>query len=235
MRAAARPRAARAAWRAAPPPTPRAARSARGPAPGSSGSPRRSPCGGRRGWSPVDSSKCRVSWTTFSPASSTPACRVISYRTARSTERSEFTFLVSERVPSSAGAARRQRQVHVAAQRALVHPHVRDPERAQQVAQRRDVGAGHLGRTLPRPGDHLRDDLDQRDAGAVVVEQRVLRAVDPPRRAADVQRLAGVLLHVGALDLHADGGPVVERTSSQPLTAIGSSYWLVWKFFGMSG
>ncbi len=50
---------------------------------------------------PVASSKCRVSWTTLSPASSTPACRVISYRTARSTERSEFTFLVSERVPST--------------------------------------------------------------------------------------------------------------------------------------
>ncbi len=24
-------------------------------------------------------------------------------------------------------------------------------------------------------------------------------------------------------------------TSSNPSTAIGSSYWLVWKFFGMSG
>jgi hypothetical protein len=50
---------------------------------------------------PLPSSKCRVSCTTFSPASSTPACRHISKRTARSTERSELTFLVSVRVPNS--------------------------------------------------------------------------------------------------------------------------------------
>jgi hypothetical protein len=36
-----------------------------------------------------------------SPASSTAAWRVISYRTARSTERSELTFFVSVRVPSA--------------------------------------------------------------------------------------------------------------------------------------
>ena len=51
---------------------------------------------------PVFSWKCRVSWTTRAPASSSAACRSISNRTARSTERSEFTFLVSVRVPHSA-------------------------------------------------------------------------------------------------------------------------------------
>ena len=49
--------------------------------------------------------------------------------------------------------------------------------------------------------DRLGDDLDQRHAGPVVVEQRVVGAVDPAGGATDVQRLAGVLLHVRALDL----------------------------------
>ncbi len=48
---------------------------------------------------PESSWKCRVSWMTRPPASSTAACRSISNRTARSTDRSELTFLVSVRVP----------------------------------------------------------------------------------------------------------------------------------------
>ena len=59
-----------------------------------------------------------------------------------------------------------------------------------------------------RAPDRLGDDLDQGDAGPVVVDQRVLRAVDAPGGAADVQRLAGVLLHVGALDLDPERLPV---------------------------
>ena len=51
---------------------------------------------------PVSSWKCLVSWMIRPPESSTAACRSISYRTARSTERSELTFLVSVRVPHSA-------------------------------------------------------------------------------------------------------------------------------------
>jgi hypothetical protein len=51
--------------------------------------------------SPVSSWKWRVSCTIEPPASSTDACRMISDRTARSTERSELTFLVSVRVPHS--------------------------------------------------------------------------------------------------------------------------------------
>ncbi len=81
-----------------------------------------------------------------------------------------------------------------------------------------DVRPGDRGRLLAGAGDRLGDDLDQRDAGAVVVDQRVVGAVDAPGGAADVQRLAGVLLHVRALDLDAerlavdvDVGPAVER------------------------
>ena len=165
---------------------------------------------------PVSSCQCRVSCTIARPAASRAACRVISYRTARSTLRSELTFFVSVRVPSGtarcsgepgavAGHPRAQRHVGVAAQRALLHPHVADAQRAQQVAQRGDVGPGDLRRPLPRPLDRLGDDLDQRDARPVVVDERVVGAVDPPGGAADVQRLAGVLLHVGALDLDPEG------------------------------
>ena len=45
-------------------------------------------------------------------------------------------------------------------------------------------------------------DLDERHAGPVVVDERVLGAVDAPA-AAEVRRLAGVLFHVGALDADA--------------------------------
>ena len=48
---------------------------------------------------PVSSWKCLVSCTILLPLSSTPACRSISNLTARSTERSELTFLVSVLVP----------------------------------------------------------------------------------------------------------------------------------------
>lgn len=50
----------------------------------------------------VSSCQCRVSCTIVPPESRTAAWRWISKRTARSTARSEFTFLVSERVPNVA-------------------------------------------------------------------------------------------------------------------------------------
>ena len=50
------------------------------------------------------------------------------------------------------------------------------------------------------------DDLDERHAGAVEVDQRGVAAVDAAAGAADVGRLAGVLLEVGPLD--ADAGAV---------------------------
>ena len=98
-----------------------------------------------------------------------------------------------------------QRHVGVAAQRALLHPHVGDAEPAQDVAQRADERLGDLGGAVARPLDRLGDDLDEGDAGAVVVDQRVLGPVDAAGGAADVQRLAGVLLHVGPLDRDPEG------------------------------
>ena len=68
----------------------------------------------------------------------------------------------------------------------------------------RDVRARHCGGLLPRHLDGLGDDLDQRDACAVVVDQRVIGAVDAAGGAPDVEGLSGVLLHVRALDLDAE-------------------------------
>jgi hypothetical protein len=58
--------------------------------------------------------------------------------------------------------------------------------------------------------DRLRHDLDERHTGAVVVDERVLGTLDAPGRAADVRQLAGILLHVGALDRHLEAGAVGE-------------------------
>ena len=82
------------------------ARPAPGRARGSSGSPAPLPSTGPDVVTPVSSWKCRVSWITRPPESSTSACRATSERTARSTERSEFTFLVSVRVPQHVRPAR---------------------------------------------------------------------------------------------------------------------------------
>jgi hypothetical protein len=132
----------------------------------------------------------------------------ISYRIARSTERSELTFFVSLRVPQTPEPAGESETLTSAAQRALLHPHVADAERAQQLAQLGHVRPADLGGERPGAGDRLGDDLDQRDAGPVVVDQRVVGAVDPAGGAADVQRLAGVLLQVHPLDLHPHGPAV---------------------------
>ena len=97
--------------------------------------------------------------------------------------------------PELGCAASAHRDVGVDAQRALLHPAVRraggDEDRPQLV----DVAAGLLGAA----DVGLRDDLDERHAGAVVVDERVVGAVDPAAPA-DVGRLAGVLFDVGADD-----------------------------------
>ena len=101
------------------------------------------------------------------------------------------------------------------------------PSETHDVADRRHVRLGELGRVGLGAVDRLRDDLDQRHAGAVVIDERVLGALDAAGRAADVGELAGVLLHVGALDRHLERRvPSASSTSTEPSKAIGSSYWL---------
>src|SRR5690606_28205511 len=103
--------------------------------------------------------------------------------------------------PPLRGAARHQRDVDVAAQRALLHAHVGDAEGADQVAQFADVGAGHQGGQVAGVLDGLGDDLQQRNTRAVVVDGGVLGAVDAAGGPADVRGLAGVLLHVDPFDV----------------------------------
>ena len=90
------------------------------------------------------------------------------------------------------------RHVRVDAERAFLHLHVGDTDREQRGAQLLDVALGLLGRTDVGLGD----DLEQRHAGAVVVDEGVLGVVDAPTPA-DVQRLAGVLFEVRARDADA--------------------------------
>ena len=54
------------------------------------------------------------------------------------------------------------------------------------------------------------DDLHERDTGAVVVDERVVGTLDPAGGPSHVGVLAGVFLHVGALDGDGDDGAVLE-------------------------
>ncbi|OEI69217.1 hypothetical protein Cus16_1054 [Curtobacterium sp. ER1/6] len=107
-------------------------------------------------------------------------------------------------------APRAQGDVRVAAQVAALHARLGHPEGTHEVADDLHVGGPELGRAVLRAEDRLRDDLDERDTGAVVVDERVLRALDAAGGTADVRQLAGVLLHVGALDRHLEDRAVGE-------------------------
>ncbi len=87
------------------------------------------------------------------------------------------------------------RDVRVAAERPLLHPHVRDVERLERRAQLGEVGARLLGRAHVGLGHAL----DERHAGAVVVDEGVLGLPDPSP-GTHVRGLARVLLHVDARD-----------------------------------
>ena len=150
---------------------------------------------------PATSSQCRVSCRTDSPDASRSAWRWASYSMARPSERSELRFLISQRVPRSSVPSRRTDTLaSTRSEPSSIFPSL-TPVATRIDAQLGDVpprllGAAHVG---------PRHDLQQRDAGAVVVDERVLGAVDATV-AADVGGLAGVLLQVRPLD--ADDVPV---------------------------
>ena len=96
-------------------------------------------------------------------------------------------FLSSARVPSSVAPLRITDTLASQRKRALLQVAVVDPEVDQHVAQRLEV----LGRLVGGAQVGLADDLEQRHAGAVQVDQRAAAG-----RVVDV--LAGVLLHVDA-------------------------------------
>ncbi len=102
-------------------------------------------------------------------------------------------------------AHRADGEVHVAAQRALLHLAVGDAEVLQRGAQLLQI-SDHL---IRRAEVRLGDDLDQRHAAAVVVRAGLVNPVV-------VHQLAGVLLHVQLVDADhlllladADGHPAV--------------------------
>ena len=128
-------------------------------------------------------------------------------------------FLISVLVPSLVVAAQAQRHVGVAAERALLHVAVADAEVAHQRPQRAHV----LGRLVGGAQVRLADDLAQRHARAVVVDQARARV--------GVHVLARVLLQVDAGQAHRarlavqaelDGAALAERlVELRDLKALG--------------
>ena len=160
-------------------------------------------------------SNSRVSCSIAPPSSRISIWRRASYSIACPTKRIEFTFLISQRVPSgSPGLA--HRDVDVGAQGALLHVAVAGAEIAQDGAQLGEIGLGLLGGAHVR----LRHDLHQRDAGAVEIDERHGRMLV-------VQRLAGVLLQMQPLDADPDGRRPACRPRPRPRRRSGDLYWLI--------
>ena len=104
------------------------------------------------------------------------------------------------------GAGKPHADVGVDAHGALLHLRVGGTDGDEDRPQLTHVGLGLL-----RGADvGTADDLDQRHAGPVEVDQRVVAAMDAATAAADVRRLAGVLFQVGSLDTDADAAGQVE-------------------------
>ena len=197
---------------------PATAGAAAGRAPGSSGSRSPPPSSAGRWSVRPSSSQPRVSCTSGSPRSRASAWRSTSNSSARSSERKLLRFFTSTLVPKAVEPAGRT----------LTLPSIRmlpasmsafaGADGAQQLAQRLAVGARLRRRAQVRLGD----DLHQRHAGAVEVDDAVAApGVLHPRR---------VLLEVGAGD--PDRRPRRPRSGpARPAgrsTVSGSAYWLIW-------
>ena len=91
---------------------------------------------------------------------------------------------------------RPDRDVGVDAQRPLLHLGVGDPELDDRLPQQLQEAARVLGGVDVGAGD----DLDERRAAAVEVDERVVGAADPAGAPADMRRLRRVLLEVRADD-----------------------------------
>ena len=113
---------------------------------------------------------------------------------ARCRLRSELRFLISQRVPKGSPAWRTETLASIRMEPSSMRPS-EAPVAIRIPRNSLDVGAGLGGAADVGP----RDDLDERHARAVVVDERPLGAVDASA-AAEVGRLAGVLFEVRALD-----------------------------------
>ena len=94
------------------------------------------------------------------------------------------------------GAGGANRDVGIDAQRPLLHLRVRDPELDDRLTEKLEEPL----RLVRGPDVRCRDDLDERRPASVVVDEREVRAADPSRVAADVNRLGRVLLEVRTHD-----------------------------------
>jgi hypothetical protein len=106
-------------------------------------------------------------------------------------KRKEFRFLISRRVPKCAWPTRAHRDVGITAEGALLHVAVADADPAHQRVQGPGIGDRFGGRAHVGLGD----DLQQGRSGTVEVDSRAALEMLPQ---AFMQRLAGILLEVGA-------------------------------------
>ena len=148
--------------------------------------------------SPRPGSNSRVSCSIAPPSSMISICRRASCSIAWPMKRIEFTFLISQRVPSGSPGLRTE-TLTSARKRALLHVAVAGAEIAQDRAQ---LGE-ERHRLLGRAQIGLRHDLHQRHAGAVEIDAAHVRMLV-------VQRLAGVLLEMQPLDADRDGLAALE-------------------------
>ena len=81
---------------------------------------------------------------------------------------------------------------------------------AHNIAQRTHVGACDFRGALARTLDRLGDDLDKRNAGAVVVDERMIGAFDTAVGTTHMGVLAGVVLDVRTLNRHAEDRAVIQ-------------------------
>ena len=128
----------------------------------------------------------------------TSICRPTSNSIAFSTKRNELRFLISVLTPNFSVPRGAHRNVHVASHAALSHPRVGNFRVAKNRMQRaqicaRILGAAHVG---------LADDLDQRHARAIEVDQRAIGLMDV---------FAGVFLEMDSRQAHALGLAALER------------------------
>ena len=142
------------------------------------------------------SSQPRVSIVSGSPASSAAAWRSISYAIARSTDRNEFMFLTSTRVPKASSP--RSRSETFASTRIWPRSMSASLAPIARISSWKllRVASGLLGGADLRLGH----DLHQRRAGPVEVDQRGPAAVGAGGVAVD--ELGGVLLEVRPRDVH---------------------------------
>ena len=149
---------------------------------------------------PSDSWKWRVSWITEAPESSTAACREISERTARSTERKELTFFVSVRVPSGASGEGRSETLSTTAG----DPALRDTLKGLAVVALMGQGLLSASTTdqhalLLAAGSRLlntNDDLTGLRAGIGFAEERIETArVRGEAEATGLEAALGVLIN----------------------------------------